>query len=56
MEIMVTLRHHATKKHSERYDADDKDSPIQNLYIRKSGLDGQVPASVRVTVTDGEQS
>ena len=50
--ITVTLRHKATKVHSERYDSDDKDALVRSIYISKAafsdGLDR--PDSITLTI------
>lgn len=56
----VTLTHKSTHKWSERYDAEDSESPLKNLYILKtafvSPLEGRQlrPETVIVTVTATE--
>ena len=52
----VILKHHASKKWSERYDAQDKDSPVKSLYISTTAFeDGQRrPDKVTMTVTAAE--
>ena len=49
----VTLKHLKTNKWSERYDADDKDVPVQNIYISKTAFDDEQrrPDTVTITVT-----
>ena len=49
----VTLKHHSTHKWSERYDSDDKDAPLKNVYILKTAFDNSNdrPNTVAVSVT-----
>ena len=48
----VILKRYKTNKWSERYDADDKDAPVQNIYISKTAFDDEqrLPDMVKVTV------
>lgn len=52
-QVTVTLRHKASKIHSERYDADDKGALVRSIYISKvafkDGLDR--PDTVTLTIT-----
>lgn len=52
----VTLKHRSTHKWSERYDAEDDDSPLKNVYLMKTAFDeGQRrPDTVKVTVEAAE--
>lgn len=49
-QVTVTLKHKASKKHSERYDSDDMNAVIKSLYIGKDAFKGG-PRPDRVTVT-----
>ena len=48
----VILKHHSTHKWSERYDSDDSDAPVKNIYILKTAFDNSNdrPDMVKVTV------
>ncbi len=52
----VTLKHKSTHKWSERYDAEDSDAPVKNIYLLKTALTpGTVrPNTVKVTVEDAD--
>ena len=49
--VTVTLTHHSTKVHSERYDSEEKDPLIRSLYISKSAFDDSIGRPLTITVT-----
>jgi hypothetical protein len=50
---IITLVKNSEKKHSVRYDATAKDSPITAVYIMKSAFEGKdYPDKIKVTIEE----
>ena len=51
--ITVTLPWKKETKGSHQY-ATDEDVPVSTVYVRKSGIDGEAPKSIKVEITEGK--
>jgi hypothetical protein len=55
-EIRVTLtKSDKPLKNAVRYDASDEDAAVNAVYIKKSGISGKAPDTIKLVVTDGDR-